>query len=143
MKENVQPIEQGVLFAKIDEVLLSLEGRVTGNDMKPMEETSVFVDKLLDIYNTLQATYSKELVKDLNKSALEKELDEDGGIKKLSFSNFPIIHEDMANAIVEYVTYAFTNMENYYQKPERGYVNMDGNSALASLMKAAEGVSTK
>lgn len=122
---------------------LSLESRITGSDMKPMEETSIFVDKLLDIYNTLQATYSKELVRDIGKSAIEKELDEEGGIKKLSFSYFPIIHEDMANAIVEYATYAFTNMENYYQKQERGYVSMEGNSALAALLKAAEGVPSK
>lgn len=181
MKKDFVPLEECVLYQKIDEILfqydnerkidkrdyatvitysksfksatvaiklyydqenrcLRLSDKVTDSNLKPMEETSVFLDKLVGLYGKVQQMCSDNLIKNLPNGAVDKRLNQEGGIELLRFCDFPILNEEMADAIIEYATFVFQNMENYYQEPEKSYVS-GASGGLAALLKAAEGIS--
>ena len=177
MKKDIIPLEQCVLYQKIDDVLsqydkertivkkedcahivykksykaacitirleyhygnrsLTLQGKVTDNNLKPMEETTVLLDKLLWLHGKAQEMYSEKLIKDIPERMIEKKLNSEGGIVQLGFNEFPVLTEEMADAIVEYAVFAFKNLENYYENSGTTYISED--SPLGMLMKAAQ-----
>ncbi len=107
-----------------DERVLYLEGTATGRSMRPMEQTSVFVDKLYKEYQNIQEEYSDKLIEDIAKGAYSKinaDRDQNGGITKLSFADFPILNEALVDVVIDYFTFVFKNMEQYYQGMQFGY----------------------
>lgn len=51
----------------------------------------------------------------------ERERDANGGIEKLTFFDFPILNEALANEVISYFIFAFKNMETYYKETEMSY----------------------
>lgn len=119
-----------------NERALYLCGNVTGRKMKPMEQTTHFVDNLLRIYQEAQELYTDKLIPKID-TMMEIEKNQEGEITKLSFSSLPVINAEMADAVIEYFTYVFKNMEANYRKTEWDYIPDD--NPLLKLAAAVAG----
>lgn len=106
------------------ERVLYLEGSATGRNLMPMEQTEVFADHLQREYQKLQEEYSDKLIVSVAQRTMHSmdiERDVNGKIEKLTFFDFPILNEALANEVISYFIFAFKNMETYYKETEMSY----------------------
>lgn len=120
--------KESILTASIcflpQERVLYLEGKATGKNLMPMEQTEIFADHLQREYQKLQEEYSDKLIVNIAKGTMHSmdiERDANGGIEKLTFFDFPILNEALANEVISYFIFAFKNMETYYKETEMSY----------------------
>lgn len=102
------------------------------NNMEPIEQTTIFVNTLIDMYESLQKKCSKVLIPDL-KGEIDDKRNQEGGITKLTISEFPILNESMADEIIKYLNDVFQNMENSYEKRELNYMELLVEDAIGRM----------
>lgn len=102
------------------------------NNMEPIEQTTIFVNTLIDMYEGLQKKCSKVLIPDL-KGEIDDKRNQEGGITKLTISEFPILNESMADEIIKYLNEVFQNMENLYEKRELNYMELLVEDAIGRM----------
>lgn len=103
-------------------------------EIEPVNQTTVFVDTLKDIYEKLQENYSIKLVRKL-KDEIDAKRDSQGGVTQLKINGFPILNEEMADAIIDYFKYIFKEAENLCVRRELTHMERiveDATSAMVS-----------